>query len=382
MFAMCESLPTIVLMSWLASPGTNDRTTQSRSAIFASFGKLLPNVTPGIAVWISPVALANFFRRGHLRIEGFELTWPAVEEEEDDGFIGDRVSGVGEFRTGTDLRQQPRQRQPAEQPATQHVENRVDPAEPHRQCAACANSEGFFTTKTQRRHEGRKEDKRDKNQNKTCSSVFFVCFVRTLSFVVNALCLISKSRGWVSRRGKCESGGWYGPEPFPPDRHPPSDKPSRPSHRHSPDGQSGTPQFCPWCRGQLRASYRRRRTNRNPHCGQWSRPARAFTFGVRPMSPVTTTSVLSSRPRSVRSSMSADSARSRNGSNSFFSMLKLLSCVSQWPFGFASVWIVTNVTPASTSRREQYTLAEDVAAVAVTEFFWFTRKVECGFRLG
>ena len=37
-------------------------------------------------------------------------------------------------------------------------------------------------------------------------------------------------------------------------------------------------------------------------------------------------------------------------------MLKLFSCVSQWPFGFASVWIVTNVTPASTSRRASSTL--------------------------
>src|SRR5436190_2018068 len=57
MLAMCESLPTMVLMSWLASPGTNDRTTHSRSARSASFGNVVPKVTPGIAVLISPVAL-------------------------------------------------------------------------------------------------------------------------------------------------------------------------------------------------------------------------------------------------------------------------------------------------------------------------------------
>src|SRR6266536_1998844 len=55
MFAMCESLPTMVLMSWFASPGTNDRTTHNRSARAASFGNVLPKVTPGIAVLISPV---------------------------------------------------------------------------------------------------------------------------------------------------------------------------------------------------------------------------------------------------------------------------------------------------------------------------------------
>ncbi len=57
MFAPNESLPTMVLMSWFASPGTNDRTTHSLSARAASFGNVLPNVTPGIAVLVSPVAL-------------------------------------------------------------------------------------------------------------------------------------------------------------------------------------------------------------------------------------------------------------------------------------------------------------------------------------
>src|SRR5262249_43687176 len=52
-----ESLHTIGLMSWLASPGTYDRTIASRSAILAIFGNEEPNVTPGIVVLISPVAL-------------------------------------------------------------------------------------------------------------------------------------------------------------------------------------------------------------------------------------------------------------------------------------------------------------------------------------
>src|SRR5262245_59412681 len=47
-----ESLQTTGLMSWFASPGTNDRTTQSRFASLESFGNDEPNVTPGMAVGI------------------------------------------------------------------------------------------------------------------------------------------------------------------------------------------------------------------------------------------------------------------------------------------------------------------------------------------
>ena len=46
-----------------------------------------------------------------------------------------------------------------------------------------------------------------------------------------------------------------------------------------------------------------------------------------------------------------DTMRSRYGSSQLRSMLKLLLCVSQWPVPLVSVWIVTKVTPASTSRR-------------------------------
>jgi len=40
------------------------------------------------------------------------------------------------------------------------------------------------------------------------------------------------------------------------------------------------------------------------HCGQWSRPPAGLIFGVRPNSPIATTSVLSSMPRLARSSSS------------------------------------------------------------------------------
>ena len=46
---------------------------------------------------------------------------------------------------------------------------------------------------------------------------------------------------------------------------------------------------------------------------QWSRPPLAFSFGVRPNSPVATTSVRSSRPRSSRSVSRAVNAVSNVG---------------------------------------------------------------------
>ena len=51
---------------------------------------------------------------------------------------------------------------------------------------------------------------------------------------------------------------------------------------------------------------------------QWSRPASLLILGVRPNSPVITTSVESSRPDSFRSSSSAETARSAGGRRFFF----------------------------------------------------------------
>ena len=96
---------------------------------------------------------------------------------------------------------------------------------------------------------------------------------------------------------------------------------------------------------------------------QWSRPAFLLIRGVRPNSPVTTTSVLSSSPRSERSRNSVLIAESYIGSSVFFSTAKLPSCVSQL------LWsIVTHRTPASTSRRAiRHDLPERVPAVLVAE---------------
>ena len=52
-----------------------------------------------------------------------------------------------------------------------------------------------------------------------------------------------------------------------------------------------------------------------PHAN-WSRPPALLNFGVRPNSPITTTSVSSSRPRSCRSPSRAERARSVGGSSS------------------------------------------------------------------
>ena len=50
---------------------------------------------------------------------------------------------------------------------------------------------------------------------------------------------------------------------------------------------------------------------------QWSRPASLLIFGVRPNSPIATTSVLASRPRWSRSSISAEKPWSNSGSLRF-----------------------------------------------------------------
>src|SRR5205085_1254334 len=57
---------------------------------------------------------------------------------------------------------------------------------------------------------------------------------------------------------------------------------------------------------------------------QWSRPASLFTRGVRPISPISTTSVVSSRPRWSRSSINALNARSTCGSMSFSRLGKIV----------------------------------------------------------
>ena len=78
------SRPTTGLMSWLASPGTNERTIVSRSASVASRGNDAPKVTPGIRVAISPVALR--IPSGAVIFGSNVSIWlgPAVQEQEDD----------------------------------------------------------------------------------------------------------------------------------------------------------------------------------------------------------------------------------------------------------------------------------------------------------
>ena len=84
-----------------------------------------------------------------------------------------------------------------------------------------------------------------------------------------------------------------------------------------------------------------------------------LTFGERPNSPTATTSVLSSRPRWARSSINADAALSKTGQRQFFSIGKLLRCVSQEPSGPGAGSVsepagqvtCTKRVPASISRR-------------------------------
>src|SRR5207244_4889379 len=87
--------------------------------------------------------------------------------------------------------------------------------------------------------------------------------------------------------------------------------------------------------------------------GKWSRPLLPLILGVRPNSPIQTTSVLSSSPRTRNSSSSVAQAGSSTPQRAF-TPLKLFWCVSQpkatppcTPLSETS----TNGTPCSTSRR-------------------------------
>ena len=104
-----------------------------------------------------------------------------------------------------------------------------------------------------------------------------------------------------------------------------------------------------------------------PHCGQWSRPALPLIRGERPISPITTTSVESSRPRSSRSSISAGMTLVEQRQ---VEVLEHAEVVLVHVVGVAVVpkisWCtLTNGTPASTSRRATSRLSRQVAAVAV-----------------
>src|SRR4029079_15093564 len=88
---------------------------------------------------------------------------------------------------------------------------------------------------------------------------------------------------------------------------------------------------------------------------QWSRPLRSATiFGVRPNSPIQTMVVVSSSPRSWRSSRRAAQAGSRTP-HSFFTLPKVCSRVSQpiplFTPGAEDKVTSTNGTPRSMSRR-------------------------------
>ena len=61
----------------------------------------------------------------------------------------------------------------------------------------------------------------------------------------------------------------------------------------------------------------------------WSRPALALILGVRPNSPIMTTSVWSRSFRSARSPSKADSPWSSGGASVFLSVGKFCACVSQ-----------------------------------------------------
>ena len=77
-----------------------------------------------------------------------------------------------------------------------------------------------------------------------------------------------------------------------------------------------------------------------------SRPADALTRGVRPISPIITTSVSASRPRASRSSTSVAKARSAGGMRSVSRLGKQLKWTSQ-----PGASIPTKRHPASTRRR-------------------------------
>ena len=87
MFAPSVGMPTIGLISCLASPVRYERTIANRSAIAANLGKVLPNVMPGKQVGISPVVLRISAGAVHFGIERFELARPAMQEQKDDRLI-------------------------------------------------------------------------------------------------------------------------------------------------------------------------------------------------------------------------------------------------------------------------------------------------------
>ncbi len=89
-------------------------------------------------------------------------------------------------------------------------------------------------------------------------------------------------------------------------------RPGLPAHRGRPAGFSARASVLPTIGG--RPGFRPRRPAATVNAGpQWSRPALLLIRGVRPNSPVTTTSVLSSRPRSARSRNRPDRAASSLG---------------------------------------------------------------------
>ena len=92
---------------------------------------------------------------------------------------------------------------------------------------------------------------------------------------------------------------------------------------------------------------------------QWSRPPSAFMRGVRPNSPIATTSVFSYRPRWIRSSISAPMARSSGGMNSFAPTSVLCRPPVPW-WSQGTQLTVTKVTPDSTSRRASKALWPNV----------------------
>ena len=115
---------------------------------------------------------------------------------------------------------------------------------------------------------------------------------------------------------------------------------------------------------------------------QWSRPSRLLALpvlepmrGVRPNSPVTTTSVSSSRPRTSRSSSKADTPRSIGGSSRPLSDLKLAECVSQ-VLHPAHVDLDDRHARLDQPPGQQERLAVHVPAVAVAQPGVFAVQVE------
>src|SRR5262249_1937249 len=97
--------------------------------------------------------------------------------------------------------------------------------------------------------------------------------------------------------------------------------------------------------------------------------------GVRPMSPIQTTSVSSSKPRLARSSSSVATPWSVGGSRVLRSREKLFPCVSQ--SRLPAEWTVTRGTPASDERGgQQAARAEGGWAIGVAEPLRLVGEVE------